>query len=460
MSNRTTELRRSHPIRYRSKSRIRSWLLGLVIILIGLASTWFWIISPHLGQKPRSFSRRDFMGSVMPVGVAVVAKGDLPITLRGLGTVTPLATVTVKTQINGQLMQIGFKEGQRIKKGEFLALIDPRIYEAQLVQFRGQLVRDQAQLANAKLDLGRYQKLSSQDSIAHQTLDTQLATVQQDEGIVQNDQGLVESAQVNLAYCRIESPVDGQVGLRQVDAGNYVQPSDSNGIVIITQMQPISVIFTLPEDNVWQVTRRLHDGAALTITAYDRTDTTEIAAGTLATTDNQVDTSTGTVKLRAVFPNDKEELFPNQFVNAHLLVDTLHDATLLPVAAVQHGAPGTYVYIVNSDQTVSVRTVKLGPGDDQHVSVISGVTPGETVVVDGVDKLRDGARITIPSKPGEKAAISDGTSESAGSSPGFHRHHRSPNQTVDGTSREKAGPWHGHRSSPPSGAPQPSASAP
>jgi multidrug efflux system membrane fusion protein len=460
MSNRTTELRRSHPIRYRSKSKIRSWLLSLLIILIGLTAIWFWVISPHLGQKPRTFSRRDFMNSAMPVGVAVVEKGDLPITLRGLGTVTPLATVTVKTQISGRLMQIGFTEGQRVKKGEFLALIDPRIYQAQLEQYRGQLARDQAQLANAKLDLARYQKLSSQDSIAHQTLDTQLATVQQDEGIVQNDQGLVDSAQVNLAYCRIESPVDGQVGLRQVDEGNYIQPSDSNGIVIITQMQPISVIFTLPEDNVWQVTRRLHDGTALTIKAYDRTDTAEIATGSLATTDNQVDTSTGTVKLRAIFPNEKEELFPNQFVNARLLVDTLNDATLLPVAAVQHGAPGAYVYIVNDDQTVSVRTVKLGPGNEQHVSVISGVVPGETVVVDGVDKLRDGARITIPSKTGERTAISDGTSESVGSSTGLHRHRRDPNRALDGASREKGGPWRGHRSSPPSDVPRPSAGAP
>jgi membrane fusion protein, multidrug efflux system len=450
MSNRTTELHRSPPIRYRGKSKIRTWLSGLAIILIGLAAVWFWIISPHLGQQPRPVGRAAFMNLVMPVGVAVVQKGDLQITLRGLGTVTPLATVTVKTQISGQLTQIGFKEGQRVKKGDFLAQIDPRMYQAQLEQYQGQLVRDQAQLANARLDLTRYQKLSSQDSIAHQTLDTQLATVQQDEGIVQNDQGLVDSAKVNLAYCRIESPVGGQVGLRQVDEGNYVQPSDSNGIVIITQLQPISVIFTLPEDNVWQVTKRLHEGAVLAVKACDRTDTTEIATGTLATTDNQVDTSTGTVKLRATFANDSEELFPNQFVNARLTVDTLHDATLLPVAALQHGTPGTYVYIVNADKTVSVRTIKVGPGDDQHISVISGLSPGETVVVDGVDKLRDGARVTIPGA----------NLEASSSVPNFHRHHPDQSQGTDSSGQEKAGGppgghWHGHRPPPSPGAPQP-----
>ena len=339
------------------------------------------------------------MNSAMPVGIAAAEKGDIPITLEGLGTVTPLATVTVKTQINGQLTQIAFKEGQLVKKGDFLAQIDPRIYQAQLEQYQGQLVRDQALLADAKLDLARYQKLAAQDSIAFQQVDTQQATVKQDEGNVLVDQAQIDTAKVNLAYCHIESPVDGVVGIRQVDEGNYVQTSDSNGIVVITQMQPMSVIFTVPEDKISQVTKRLHEGVTLPVMAYDRTDTTQIAAGTLATTDNQVDTSTGTVKLRAMFPNDKEELFPQQFVNARLLVDTLKDALVVPTAAIQLGAPGSYVYVVNtSDSTVSVRVVKTGPNDGQRTAILSGIELGETVVTDGVDRLYDGAKVQLPGK--------------------------------------------------------------
>lgn len=340
------------------------------------------------------------MNSVMPVGIALAEKGDVPITFEGLGTVTPLATVTVKTQINGQLTQIAFQEGQLVKKGDFLAQIDPRIYQAQLEQYQGQLVRDQALLADAKLDLARYQKLATQDSIAFQQVDTQQATVKQDEGNVLVDQAQIDTAKVNLAYCHIEAPVDGIVGIRQVDEGNYVQTSDTNGIVVITQMQPMSVIFTIPEDKISQVTKRLHDGVTLPVTAYDRSNTTQIATGTLATTDNQVDTSTGTVKLRAMFPNDKEELFPQQFVNARLLLDTLKDAVLVPAPAIQLGAPGSYVYVVNSsDSTVSVRVVKTGPSDGQRTAILSGLELGETVVTDGVDRLYDGAKVQLPGKP-------------------------------------------------------------
>jgi multidrug efflux system membrane fusion protein len=378
------------------------------LILIGLGALWFWVIRPRTNQQqpPAQFGRRGFMNSVMPVGVAVAAKGDIPITLEGLGTVTPLATVTVKTQINGQLTLIGFKEGQLVKKGDFLAQIDPRLYQAQLEQFQGQLVRDQALLADAKVDLARYQKLAAQDSIAFQQVDTQQATVKQDEGNVLVDQAQIDTAKVNLAYCHIETPVDGVVGIRQVDEGNYVQTGDANGIVVITQMQPMSVIFTVPEDKILQVTKRIHEGATLPVTAYDRTDTTQIATGTLATTDNQVDTATGTVKLRAIFPNDKEELFPQQFVNARLLVDTLKDAVLVPTPAIQLGAPGSYVYAVNSDSTVSVRVVKTGPTDGQRTAVLSGLELGETVVTDGVDRLYDGAKVQLPNNnaPSSEAA--------------------------------------------------------
>jgi multidrug efflux system membrane fusion protein len=419
MSNVTTELREPPLQRTRGRGKVRTWLISLAVTALCAAGIWYGIIQPRL-QKDQAVThpRAASFNQAMPVGVATVNQGDLQIILRGLGTVNPLATVTVRTQISGRLMEVEFKEGQRVKKGDFLAQIDPQIYQAQLEEAQGQLERDQAQLANARLDLARYQKLNAQDSVARQTLDTQRATVQQDEGIVENDQGLVDNAKVNLAYCRIDSPVDGKVGLRQVDPGNYVQPGDVNGIVVITQMQPMSVIFTLPEDDIEAVLKRVHSGATLPVEAYDRSDSTLIASGTLATIDNQVDTTTGTVKLRAIFPNDDEDLFPSQFVNARLLVDTLQNATLIPVAAVQQGTPGTYAYAVNADNTVSVRLVKLGPTDGQNYSVISGLSLGEKVVVDGVDRLRDGAKITIPtSKP-------DTTNSNARQNhPGAHRYH-------------------------------------
>ena len=378
-------------------------------------------------QPPAQFGRRGFMNSLMPVGVAVAEKGDIPITLEGLGTVTPLATVTVKTQINGQLTQIVFKEGQLFKKGDFLAQIDPRLYQAQLEQYQGQLVRDQALLANAKLDLVRYQKLAAQDSIAFQQVDTQQAAVKQDEGNVLVDQAQIDTAKVNLAYCHIEAPIDGVVGIRQVDEGNYVQTNDTNGIVVLTQMQPMSVIFTLPEDKILQVTKRIHEGATLPVTAYDRTNTTEIATGTLATTDNQVDTSTGTVKLRALFPNDTEELFPQQFVNARLLVDMLKDAVIVPTPAIQLGAPGSYVYVVNSDSSVSVRVVKIGPTDGQRTAILSGLELGETVVTDGVDRLYDGAKVQLPNENAPSNDVAGRPRQPFGRPSGSPReHHRGP----------------------------------
>jgi membrane fusion protein, multidrug efflux system len=363
------------------------------------------------------------MNSVMPVGIAAAENGDIPITLEGLGTVTPLATVTVKTQLNGLLTQIAFTEGQLVKKGDFLAQIDPQIYQAQLEQYQGQLVRDQGLLDDAKLDLARYKKLASQDSIAFQQVDTQEATVKQDEGNVLVDQAQIQTAKVDLAYCHIVSPVEGIVGIRQVDQGNYVQTSDANGIVVITQMQPMSVIFTVPEDKISKVVKRLRDGATLPVTAYDRTDTNEIASGTLSTTDNQVDTSTGTVKLRAMFPNDKDELFPQQFVNARLLVDTLKDAIVVPTAAIQLGAPGSYVYVVNSDSTVSVRVVKTGPSDGQRTAILSGLESGETVVTDGVDRLFDGAKVQLPGKQSaDDASSRPHPSVRPSGSPREHRH--------------------------------------
>src|SRR5205823_5218289 len=272
----------------------------------------------------------------------------------------------VKTQINGQLVEIAFKEGQMVNKGDFLAQIDPRPYQVALQQAEAQLAKDQATLKNAQVDLKRYQTLVAQNSIARQTLDTQAATVQQDLAVVQADQAQIDTQKLNLAYCRIVSPVTGRVGLRQIDPGNYVQTSDANGIVVITQLEPISAIFTLAEDNLPAVMKRMRAGASLSVSAFDRIGTTELATGTLETVDNQIDTTTGTVKLRAIFDNKDEVLFPNQFVNVRLLVDMMRDTDIVPVSAIQRGAPGTFVYLVGPENTVSVAKVKLGPSDGQR----------------------------------------------------------------------------------------------
>ncbi len=374
------------------RSGLRSvlWLLLVLLAVAGLAT---WLIM-RAGNQPARTGRFQSSGP-MPVGTATVAKGDMPIALNALGTVTPLATVTVKTQINGQLIEVAFKEGQMVKKGDFLAQIDPRPYQVALEQAEGQLAKDQALLKNAEIDFARYKTLVAQNSIARQTADTQAALVQQDRGTVQSDMAQVDAQKLNLVYCHIVAPVSGRVGLRQVDAGNYVQTGDAGGLVVITQIQPISVIFTLPEDDLRAVLRRLHEGAKLPVTAYDRTGTVKLDSGMLETVDNQIDVSTGTVKLRAVFSNPEQILFPNQFVNVRLLVNTLHDADIVPIAAIQRGAPGTFVYAVKPDNTVAAQPVTLGPGDNQRVAVLKGLQPGQRVVTDGADRLKDGAEVRL-----------------------------------------------------------------
>jgi multidrug efflux system membrane fusion protein len=323
-------------------------------------------------------------------------KGEVKVTYDALGSVTPLATIIVKSQVNGKLMRIGYQEGQIVHQGDFLAEIDPRPFEATLKQAEGTLARDQALLEEARLDLKRYATLVAQDSIAQQQFDAQKAQVHQYEGIVKTDEGVVDIAKVNLLYTHITAPVTGRVGLRLVDPGNYVQTSDTTGVVIITQVDPISVIFSVPEDNEPQIMARMLSGAALEVQAFDRSGTQLLATGKVTTIDNQMDTSTGTVKLRALFDNRDLKLFPNQFVNAHLLVDTLRDAIVIPSSAILHGAPGTYVYVVKPDNTVTVRKVTLGPVQGERQSIVAGLEAGESVVVDGSDKLREGAKITLP----------------------------------------------------------------
>jgi membrane fusion protein, multidrug efflux system len=388
----------SHPPR-RSSLRRFVWLLVLAAAIA--AGVWYF---PRPDAQ-RKESGRPPAGAPVPVGVSPVVKGDMPVTLSQLGTVTPLAMVTVKTQISGYLVQVAFREGQMVNKGDFLAQIDPRPYQVALEQAQAQLAKDQALLKNAQLDLQRYNTLVAQNSVAKQTRDTQVSLVAQDEATIKADQAQIDAQKLNLTYCRIVSPVTGRVGLRQVDAGNYVQTSDPNGIIVVTQLQPISVIFTLPEDNLPAVMKRVRAGATLSVTAYDRTGATELATGKLDTVDNQIDTTTGTVKLRAIFDNEQEILFPNQFVNVKLLVNTLRETDIVPNSAVQRGAPGTFVYVVKPDRTVGVQKVKLGPTDGQRIAVLSGLEPGENVVIDGTDRLRDGAKVTVaPAEPAEPTA--------------------------------------------------------
>jgi multidrug efflux system membrane fusion protein len=334
------------------------------------------------------------------VRAAPAVKGDMPITINSLGAVTPFATVTVKTQIAGRLMDVGFQEGQIVKVGDFLAQIDSRPYEAALAQAQGQLAKDTSLYQQAQADLARYQTLSKQDSIARQQVDDQVFLVAQDKAAMAADQAQIDTAKLNIAYCHIVSPVEGRVGLRQVDPGNYVQASDSTGIVVVTQIDPISVIFSTPEDNLSQISARFNSGAKLPVTVFDRSNVKQIATGSLLTFDNQVDASTGTFKLRATFDNPDGVLFPNQFVNVRLLVDTMSGATLAPNAAIQLGANGSFVYVVKDDSTVSVRQVTTGPTDSDKTVIASGLQVGENVVIDGVDRLRDGAKVSVRNNPG------------------------------------------------------------
>ena len=364
------------------------------------------------------------------VGVAVAGTADMSVVDAGLGTVTSLASVTVQTQIAGVLQTIGFREGQIVHKGDFLAQIDPRPYQALLDQARGTLAHDQGLLHQAQMDARRYALLQKQDSIGRQQAEDQQYVVEQYIGSVAADQGMVQTQLVNLAYCHITSPVDGRVGLRQIDAGNYVTPTSlANGLVVVTQLDPISAIFTLPEDDVPAIQAQLRAGTKLVVQAYDRSNTTHLADGTLETIDNQIDVTTGTVKLRALFDNPGFSLFPNQFVNLRLIVSTVHNAVVVPNAALQTGAPGSFVYLVQKQaataaadakpvdaaadgqhagppaDTVTVRAVKLGVADSDKTQITGGLSVGDQVVIDGADRLRDGAKVMLP---GSRPQAGDG----------------------------------------------------
>ncbi len=378
---------------------VRHWkaLLALLIFIIVMVLLGRYIQSK---QPIPNTGRRGANQGATAVSTATVAASDIDVKIPALGTVTPLATITVRTQISGVMQRIYFTEGQIVRQGEALAQIDPRPYEAALQQAQGALKRDQALLADARLDRKRYEGLVKEDSIAQQQLDTQRSLVDQYIGAVESDEGNVKTAQVNLAFTHITAPITGRVGIRQVDQGNYVTPGDTNGIVLLNQVQPITVIFTVPEDHVSVLQKRLNSGASLAVEAFDRTNSTKIADGKVLTLDNSIDVTTGTVKLRAQFENADSALFPNQFVNISLLQDTLKDQLVMPNAAVRRGAPNgavsTFVYLVKPDNTVAVQPVTLGVIDAERVAVVKGLKAGDVVVTEGGDRLRDGAQVLLP----------------------------------------------------------------
>jgi membrane fusion protein, multidrug efflux system len=363
---------------------------AILIVVILLAGAAYWFMS-QLGSAPQTAAASN---PAVPITTATAISGDLDVTLDALGTVTSLATVTVVSQISGLLMKVNYTEGQDVKKGDLLAEIDSRPFELLLAQAQGALERDQALLQNAELDLKRFQDLAKSNAIPRQQLDTQVSLVVQDKGNVISDQAQIDTERLNIAYCHIISPVDGRVGLRLVDQGNYVTPSLTTGLVIITQFQPITVIFPIAEDDLPQIIKRQTDGANLPVTAFDRSGSIKLSEGELRSLDSQINTTTGTLNLRAEFGNSDNKLFPNQFVNARLLLDVIHNATIVPTSAIQRGAPGTFVYLVNPNNTATVKPVTLGPTSGDQVAVQSGLSPGDRVVTDGADKLRNGTRVS------------------------------------------------------------------
>jgi len=379
------------------------WAVAAGMLVAAGAGYWYW--SGRSADAPAAPERGkgDPSARALPVVAVPARKGSIDVYLNALGTVTPRNMVVVKPRVDGQLMRVAFDEGQVVKAGALLAEIDPRPFQVQLAQAEGQMAKDQALLKNAQVDLERYRTLLSQDSISKQQVDTQEALVRQYQGTIQADQAAIDSARLQLTYSRVTAPISGTVGLRQVDPGNVVHAADANGIVVIAQLQPIGVVFPVPEDNLPRIRRRIATGEAVAVEAWDRDQKVKLAAGKLLTIDNQIDTTTGTVKLKAEFANTDLALFPNQFVNIRMLVETLQDATLVPSAAILRGAPGTFVYVVKEDKSVTVAPVKIGPVQGETTAITTGISPGDVVVVDGTDKLREGAKVELVTREAQPA---------------------------------------------------------
>jgi multidrug efflux system membrane fusion protein len=378
-------------VEYETPQRRRSyggvWLLCLLLVSAGAYFAWRHFAAQVDATKGRSDANR-----TIPVVTATARKGDMNLYLNGLGTVAALNTVTVRARVDGQLMNVAFTEGQTVKEGDLLFEIDPRPFQVQLEQAEGQMAKDQAQLKNARADLQKY--LNAREAVSQQQIDTAQANVAQFEGAVKIDQGQIDSAQLQLSYCRITSPINGRIGLRMVDKGNMVHASDANGLAVITQLQPIAVLFPLPQDEIPQVIRKMSAGETLVVEGFDRELKNRLGTGSLLAVDSQIDPTTGTVRFKAIFPNQDNALFPNQFVNARLLIETLHDAVIVPAAAVQRSPESTFVYVVKEDNTVDMRNVVLGPTKADQTAIESGLAPAEIVVTDGVDKLQQGSKVS------------------------------------------------------------------
>lgn len=405
---------------HESRSQKRHWWIWLVIIAVVIGGYVY-----YQRRAANAASNTPPVVRAVPIQTTTARKGDIGVYINALGTVTPVYTVTVTARVAGEIMNVYYREGQIVRKGDPLLDIDPRPYQAAVTQAEGQLSHDQAVLNKDKIDLDRYQLAYNRNAIAKQQLDDQQQTVLQDEGSVKNDEGALANAKVNLVYCHITSPIDGRVGLRLVDPGNIVQANSTTSLVVVTQLQPITVIFSVAEDYLPQIQKQLRAGRRMDVTAFDRDQQTQIASGSLLTLDNIIDTTTGTVKLKAVFPNKDDALFPNQFVNARLTVDTLHDATLVPTASIQRNAQGAFVYLVKPDQTATIHTVTQG-ATDGDTAAVTGIQPGDVIAVTGFDKLQDGAKVTVRNRSGEGgggaggaggAPVSSGTGRATGGTP-------------------------------------------
>jgi membrane fusion protein, multidrug efflux system len=416
MSDTVTAVRPEH-------SRFRLWIIGFLLLAASAGAYWYWFARAETPRPPAGRFRGMGGGpnQAVPVRIVPVQQGTIDVAVDALGTVTPLQTVAVRSRIDGELVRVLFTEGQRVSSGDLLAEIDARQYQVQLSQAQGQLDENQARLKNAQSDLERYRRLASEGLITTQQVTTQEALVQQYQGALQANEAQVNNARLQLTYTKIRAPIDGRLGLRQVDPGNLIRSGDANGLVVITQMRPISVLFTVPEAELPPVLAALRQGKRLPVQAWDRSQKVLLAEGELQTVDNQIDTATGTIKLRARFANDQEQLFPNQFVNIRLRVSTLEGATVIPSAAVQRGSFGTFVYAVKPDSKVTIKKVALGPAEGDRVAVTTGLDGSERIVIEGVDDLTEGAKVEIISDTAQPEAAGGDASAPAGRATGRGR---------------------------------------